>query len=221
MSDRSCIKGKYTHFSAQDVASCDKLGDMGCSGGVPSTVYSYAQTLGVVDGGNYGNKSGCWSYQLAPCAHHINGSKYPACPDEVTAPACAHKCENGEGWEASKVRTAGGYSVCGQSMSNNACADAMAQDIYQNGPITGMFFVKQDFLSYKSGVYTPHLFSPLLGGHAIKIMGFGTESGTPYWLVANSWNEAWGDGGFFKIKRGVNACMIESAVINGGPVAGH
>ena len=37
------------------------------------------------------------------------------------------------------------------------------------GPITGMFFVKQDFLSYKSGVYTPHLFSPLLGGHAIKV----------------------------------------------------
>jgi len=52
-------------------------------------------------------------------------------------------------------------------------------------------------------------------------MGYGTENGTPYWLVANSWNEAWGDGGFFKIKRGVNACMIESAMINGGPVAGH
>merc|ERR1711998_793223 len=61
MSDRSCIKGKYTHFSAQDVASCDKLGDMGCSGGVPSTVYSYSKTFGVVDGGNYGDKSGCWS----------------------------------------------------------------------------------------------------------------------------------------------------------------
>jgi len=222
MSDRSCIQGKYTHFSAQDVASCDKLGDMGCSGGVPSTVYSYAKSLGVVDGMNYGDKSGCWSYQLAPCAHHINGSKYPACPDEVQAPACARKCENGKEWSASKVKTAGGYSVCGQSMSNGACADAMVQDIYQNGPITGMFFVKQSFLTYKSGVYQPKsIFEPMLGGHAIKIMGYGNEDGTPYWLVANSWNEQWGDHGYFKIKRGSNTCMIESAVINGGPVAGH
>ena len=96
----------------------------------------------------------------------------------------------------------------------------MAQEIFQNGPITGMFFVKQDFLTYKSGVYTPSWFSPLLGGHAIKIMGFGTEGGVKYWLVANSWNTGWGDGGYFKIKRGVNAAMIESAIINGGPVAG-
>merc|ERR1711907_770498 len=221
MSDRSCIKGKYAHFSAQDVTSCDHLGDMGCSGGVPSTVYTYQKTFGIVDGGNYGDKSGCWSYQLAPCAPHINGSKYPACPDSTNAASCARKCENGKTWAASKVRGAGGYSVCQQGMLAGACAEAMAQDIYQNGPITGMFFVKQDFLTYKSGVYTPSLFSPMLGGHAIKIMGFGTEGGKDYWLVANSWNEAWGDKGYFKIRRGTNAAMIESAIINGGPAAGN
>ena len=37
----------------------------------------------------------------------------------------------------------------------------------------GMFFVHQDFLTYKSGVYSPNPLSPMLGGHAIKIMGFG------------------------------------------------
>ena len=35
----------------------------------------------------------------------------------------------------------------------------------------------------------------MLGGHAIKILGWGSESGTPYWLVANSWNPDWGDKG--------------------------
>merc|ERR1711939_542298 len=103
MTDRICIASngsKTTHLSAQDVTSCDKLGDMGCSGGVPSTVYSYSKTLGIVDGGNYGDKSGCWSYQLAPCAHHVNSSKYPACPAEVKTPACARKCtDDGKGWE--------------------------------------------------------------------------------------------------------------------------
>ncbi|KAM7300385.1 uncharacterized protein ISCGN_020949 [Ixodes scapularis] len=42
------------------------------------------------------------------------------------------------------------------------------------------------------------------GMHAIRILGWGTENGTPYWLVANSWNEYWGDKGYFKILRGTN-----------------
>jgi len=32
-------------------------------------------------------------------------------------------------------------------------------------------------------------------GHAVKIIGWGVEKGTPYWLVANSWNTDWGDNG--------------------------
>ena len=60
----------------------------------------------------------------------------------------------------------------------------------------------------------------LLGGHAIKLMGFGVENGVDYWLVANSWNDEWGDDGFFKIKKGTNECGIESPIITGGPVAG-
>ena len=50
MTDRVCLasKGeKQVHLSAQDV-SCDKLGDMGCNGGVPSTVYSYYKNSGIV-----------------------------------------------------------------------------------------------------------------------------------------------------------------------------
>merc|ERR1711970_1169222 len=56
------------------------------------------------------------------------------------------------------------------------------------------------------------------GGHAVKMIGWGSESGTDYWLVANSWGTTqWGEGGFFKIKRGTNECGIESM---GPPYAG-
>lgn len=225
MSDRICISsgGKVTtHLSAQDVASCDILGDMGCNGGVPSTVYTYYRTAGIVDGGNFGDKSMCYSYQLTPCAHHSVSAKYPNCSDSVPTPRCANKCvDNGASWSSSKHRGQGGYSVCKQG-SATSCAEQMRQEIYQNGPITGMFFVHQSFVSYKSGVYKAGnpITDPMLGGHAIKIMGYGTENGTPYWLVANSWNEDWGDHGFFKIERGHNQCQIENAIINGGPVAG-
>lgn len=34
-----------------------------------------------------------------------------------------------------------------------------------------------------------------MGGHAIRILGWGVEDGTPYWLVGNSWNTDWGDNG--------------------------
>lgn len=216
MTDRVCIASngsKKIHLSAQDVTSCDVLGDMGCNGGVPSSVYAYYAANGIVTGGNYGDHSGCYSYQKAPCAHHTNSSKYPACPAENGTPKCRKTCENGAKWYADKHHGASTYNLKG--------VDAMMQDIYQHGPITGMFFVYQDFLTYKSGVYHHQPFSgSMLGGHAIKIMGFGTEDGTDYWLVANSWNEDWGDKGFFKIRRGHNDCQIESPIINGGPVAG-
>ena len=167
----------------------------------------------------------------SPCAILINWSlaliiapraKYPNCTGSEATPRCARKCiDNGASWRSSKHYGAGGYSVCQQG-EDSKCSDAMMQEIYQNGPITGMFFVHQSFLSYKSGVYKAGLFfkDPMLGGHAIKIMGWGTENGTPYWLVANSWNADWGDHGYFKIERGTNQCQIENPIINGGPVAG-
>ena len=40
-----------------------------------------------------------------------------------------------------------------------------------------------------------HLTGKYLGGHAVKVIGWGEENGTPYWLVANSWNEDWGEKG--------------------------
>jgi cathepsin B len=223
MTDRICIASKgadKSHLSAEDVTSCCHLGDNGCGGGIPSTVYQYYRSSGIVTGGNYGDKSMCYSYQLAPCAHHVNSTHYKPCQEGPT-PTCARKCiDNGADWSQDKRHGAeGGYSVCKQGES---CEQAMMQEIYQNGPITGMFFVHQSLLSYKSGVYSAGWFwkDPMLGGHAIKIMGFGTENGTPYWLIANSWNTEWGDNGYFKIKRGDDNCQIENAMINGGPVAG-
>lgn len=71
-----------------------------------------------------------------------------------------------------------------------------------------------DFPTYRKGVYQ-HVTGQELGGHAVKIVGWGVEDGKDYWLVANSWNKYWGLDGFFKILRGVNECGIEGDVSAG------
>lgn len=64
-----------------------------------------------------------------------------------------------------------------------------------------------------------HTTGSLLGGHAVKLLGWGEEDGTPYWLIANNWNTDWGDEGLFKIKRGSNECGIENNIAGGIAVA--
>lgn len=48
-----------------------------------------------------------------------------------------------------------------------------------------------------------------------RLIGWGVEDGTPYWLVVNSWNKAWGDEGLFRIIRGQDECGFESDITAG------
>merc|ERR1712088_311315 len=89
-------------------------------------------------------------------------------------------------------------------------------ELMTNGPVEAAFTVFADFPNYKSGVYQ-HVSGGALGGHAIRILGWGEENGTPYWLVANSWNYDWGDKGTFKILRGEDHCGIESGCVGSIP----
>merc|ERR1712084_174478 len=88
------------------------------------------------------------------------------------------------------------------------------QELVANGPMYVSFTVYSDFPTYKSGVYQPTSHQ-MLGGHAVTWVGYGTEDGTPYWKIKNSWNEQWGDNGHFLIRRGTNECGIESSVSAG------
>jgi len=49
------------------------------------------------------------------------------------------------------------------------------------------------------------------GGHALTVIGYGTQSGSKYWHVQNSWGVYWGSNGFAKFLRGANLAGIEEA----------
>ena len=57
-----------------------------------------------------------------------------------------------------------------------------------------MILIEFKAIRIGSGVYK-HVKGSLLGGHAVKLLGWGVENGTDYWLLANSWNTDWGDNG--------------------------
>lgn len=92
----------------------------------------------------------------------------------------------------------------------------MKHEISTNGPIEVSITVYEDFEVYSSGVYV-HTYGEELGGHAMKAIGWGTENGVNYWLVANSWNNSWGEQGFIKIRRGTNEVGIEKSNAAGMP----
>ncbi|KAJ8926212.1 hypothetical protein NQ314_021432 [Rhamnusium bicolor] len=226
MSDRICIHsgGKsQVSVSAEDLLTCCSACGYGCDGGYLDAAWSYWVKSGIVTGGPYHTTTGCRAYTIAPCAHHVVSTR-PACSSGGGTPACVRECDAG---------TRKSYE---QELTFGKTAYKVPKDVAQiqleimtNGPVEAAFSVYADFLSYKkcsftliyrmatsSGVYQ-HTTGSYEGGHAIRILGWGVEKNTPYWLVANSWNTDWGDNGYFKILRGSNHVGIEGSVIAGIP----
>jgi cathepsin X len=64
---------------------------------------------------------------------------------------------------------------------------------------------------YTGGLYCDDT-GDLNTSHVVSVVGFGvTEDGQKYWTVRNSWGTHWGEGGFFRICRGVNNLAIEGS----------
>lgn len=93
----------------------------------------------------------------------------------------------------------------------------MMNEIKARGPITCAIAVTEEFLYYKGGIFEDKT-GRLSLSHAISVVGWGTENGTPYWFARNSWGETWGESGFFQIVRGKNNLGIESECDFGVPV---
>jgi len=79
----------------------------------------------------------------------------------------------------------------------NALLDAVAQQ-----PVSVAIEADQSvFQLYTGGVITGDSCGTNLD-HGVLAVGYGTESGTDYWLVKNSWGASWGDSGYVKLQRG-------------------
>jgi len=219
--DRYCIKtgDAKTLFSPEDTVSCCSgltcSFSMGCNGGQPGGAWKWFTKNGVSTGGDYGDiGSGttCKPYSMQTCAHHTTppaGMVDCATLPEYSTPKCTSTCSESSyatAYSKDKHFATSSYGVSG--VAN------IQKEIYEKGTVSVAFTVYEDFESYTSGVYQ-HVSGKSLGGHAVKMIGWGVDNGTPYWTVVNSWNESWGEKGTFRILRGSNECGIEGSVVAG------
>jgi len=159
--------------------------DLGCSGGQLFTSWTFLKFFGTV------------SEQCKP--YHSGDGTSGHC--KIWGDHC-----DDEKVEYKKYKANNFYSMSG--------AQEAMEEIFKNGPIETGFTVYEDFISYKSGVYR-HTTGGFLGGHAVKIVGFGEENNEKYWIVANSWGEDWGEKGFFRILQGDSG--IDDSTYSGLP----
>merc|ERR1712039_143619 len=219
-SDRMCIASNGSNMiplSAQDV--CFNGGGFmsrGCNGGQITSPWSFMKKGGLfggggaVSGGQYQGsgpfgKGFCADFSLPHCHHHgpQGEDPYPAegqpgCPSE-SSPAGPKKCDSDataphDDFEADK------YTFTGNTVTASGVTNIQSA-IMAGGPMEVAFTVYSDFENYAGGIYQ-HVSGESVGGHAVKVVGWGVEGGVKYWKIANSWNPYWGEKGYFRIKFG-------------------
>jgi cathepsin B len=217
LEDRVCLASKgqnRVRLAPLDTVSCCNVDNgcdsFGCNGGDPASAWSWFVHEGVVTGGDYGDETTCKPYAFPKCAHHVESSEFDPCSahEEYETPQCVHQCTNSKytsSYNKDKHRSVSAYSVSPDEKS-------IKLEIMKNGPVSAAFQVYEDFLAYTGGIYH-HVTGQGVGGHAVKLIGWGEENGVKYWLLLNSWNPTWGENGAFRMR--INECGILDEITAG------
>lgn len=145
-----------------------------------------------------------------PLCLEIEGDGFPSmCLDKRTPPRY---------WMSEE------YYTVGRAVDESA-VQQIKLEIMKWGPVAAGFQVYDDFLSgYTDGtrVYThPRREQQTLGGHAVRIVGWGEQEQdgrrVQYWQIANSWGRQWGDGGYGKIEIRLPGLELEKNVVSVWP----
>ena len=155
---------------------------------------------------SYGNRgcNGGWYYDAWDYSksHPLDTSfNYPYTSGNTgRSGTCDYDKSNGKVSATSYVRVSGNTSSIKSAVAvkPNSCSIDASSSTFRN---------------YKSGIITGSSCGTRID-HAVVIVGYGTSSGTNYYLVRNSWGRSWGESGYVKIGQasGKGICGINQYV---------
>lgn len=100
--------------------------------------------------------------------------------------------------------------------------ESIKREILINGPVVKGIPVYDDFLTYKSGIYTSKDSRYVYAGlHVVKVVGWGEEDGMKYWLIENTWGSDWGENGYGKIEMQDADDMDINRLVLASPISGE
>eukprot|EP00929_Paragymnodinium_shiwhaense_P007208 TRINITY_DN111142_c0_g1_i1.p1 TRINITY_DN111142_c0_g1~~TRINITY_DN111142_c0_g1_i1.p1 ORF type:complete len:1019 (-),score=216.72 TRINITY_DN111142_c0_g1_i1:150-3116(-) len=175
-------------ISVQQIMACNS-GKRGCKGGNAVNVHESASAHGFLKERDFqymcggGHASNHWGGGDQCEQYPWGGAQCPAWRNS--------------NWHYSKL-----WSVSGE-------ADMM-HHISGGSALYATMTVYENFQSSFQWEIYKEISGAQRGGHAITLLGYGTEGGTKYWRLQNSWDTHWGDMGYAKMLRGTNFCGIET-----------
>jgi len=100
-------------------------------------------------------------------------------------------------------------------------ADAVAEALVNHGPLAVAVDASR-FGFYSSGIFDDCSFSKSIDiNHLVQLVGYGTEGGTDYWLIRNSWGIGWGEEGYIKLRRyPTGTCGVDKNPLDGSGCTG-
>ena len=156
------------------------------------------QSIISCDAKNYGCGGGFLDYTVEFL--QTTGIPLETCYPFTSIEGVADACGGCADWRQNTYRITAAEIV-------SPSVEAMKNAIVKHGPLPVYMLIYQDFLSYKSGIYS-HVTGTVVAGHTVVLIGY--DEAEQCWIAKNSMGPDWGENGFFRIRAGVNEVGIES-----------